>query len=393
MSTTSKLWSPSFVLACGANFSMFFAFYMLLPILPIYLAEDLMASSSQVGLVLSCYVIMALCIRPFAGFFVDSLPRKKLLLVCFAIYSACFGAYLVASTLLIFAIFRAFHGASFGITTVSLNTLAIDIMPSERRGEGVGYFGVTSNLAMAIGPMVALMVYEKYASFDLLFMIAIGMCIVGLFLASFIKAKERPRVHDKEPLSLDRFILIKGLPAALAMALISVSYGILNTYIAIYGQQAVGIESGAGMFFVYFAGGLIVSRLVAGKSINRGLFRPVTITGISILISSYTLFIIFQIPIVYYSSAVAMGVGYGMLSPAFQTMLINLAPHNKRGTANATYLASWDLGIGLGVLMGGVIADYWTLTNAFMVGVGMLIIGLIHYVFVVSAHYQANKLR
>lgn len=388
-----RLWSPSFLAACGANFSLFFAFYMLLPIMPMYLEQDLGASSSQVGVVLSSYVIMALIIRPFAGFFVDSLPRKKLLLVCFTLYTLCFGGYLIAASLVVFALFRSLHGATFGITTVSMNTLAIDIMPSERRGEGIGYFGVMSNLAMATGPMVALMMYEEHGSFNMLFAISIAMGLLGIIFSSLIKAKPREKVVDKSPVSLDRFILIKGLRGAAVMSLISFSYGILNTYIAIYGKKYVGIESGAGMFFLYFAAGLIVSRLVAGRLVNRGLFRPITITGVSILIVSYLLFIFVNTPIVYFSTAVAMGMGYGMLSPSFQTMFINLAPHNKRGTANATYLASWDLGIGMGVLMGGIIADHWSLNNAFMCGVVLLAIGLTIYLWVVAPFYAKNKLR
>lgn len=390
----SGLWSSSFLFACGANFSMFFAFYMLLPVMSLYLGQEMGADNSQIGMILSSYVIMALLIRPFAGFFVDTLPRKKLLLFCLMLYFLCFSGYILAASLLVFLLFRAFHGATFGISTVSMNTIAIDIMPSERRGEGIGYFGVMSNLAMATGPMISLMIYDATHSFQYLFMLAMFMAFMGFVLSSFIKTGARPRVvGEVEPLSLDRFILVKGLRAAAAMAMISFSYGMMSTYIAMYGNTVVGVTSGSGIFFLYFAAGLIVSRLLSGRLINKGYFRVVAIPGISLLIVSYILFVSVLTPFMYYASGIAMGVGYGMLSPTFQTMLINLAPHNKRGTANATYFASWDLGIGLGVLMGGIITDHWTLITAFKSGIVLLIAGLITYTFVVAPYYEKNKLR
>lgn len=390
----TQLWNRSFLFACGANFSMFFAFYMLLPVMSIYLGQELGADNSQIGMILSSYVIMALLIRPFAGFFVDTLPRKALLVTCLGLYVLCFSGYIIAGSLLVFLLFRAFHGATFGITTVSMNTLAIDIMPAERRGEGIGYFGVMSNLAMAVGPMIALFVFDTTHNFHHLFMIAMGMALLGFILSLFIQSDPRPKpTGEVEPISLDRFILVKGLRAAAAMVFISFSYGMMTTYIAMYGNTVVGVTSGSGIFFMYFAAGLIVSRLVSGRLINKGLFKPVTITGIVLLIITYCFFVTMLTPIVYYVCGIALGVGYGVLSPSFQTMLINLAPHNKRGTANATYFASWDLGIGLGVLMGGIIADHWMLLTAFKSGIVMLIIGLVVYTFVVAPYYAKNKLR
>lgn len=391
---TKNLWNSNFLFACGANFSMFFAFYMLLPIMSMYLGQELGANNSQIGMILSSYVIMALLIRPFAGFFVDTLPRKTLLIACLAFYVLCFGGYIIAGSMLIFLLFRAFHGTTFGISTVSLNTLAIDIMPSERRGEGIGYFGVMSNLAMAIGPMMALMIFDATHNFHHLFFFAMGMALLGLILSTFIKPDPRPKVTTGvEPISLDRFILVKALRTAAAMVLVSFSYGMMTTYIAMYGNTVIGVRSGSGMFFMYFAAGLIVSRLISGRLINKGHFKLVSISGIILLIISYCVFVSILTPTIYYASGVLMGIGYGMLSPAFQTMIINLAPHNKRGTANATYFASWDLGIGLGVLMGGVIADNWTLVTAFQSGILLLILGLIQYIFVVAPYYTKNKLR
>ena len=132
-----KLWTHSFCAVAAGNFLLFFAFYLLLPVLPMYLSEAFAASRSTAGFILSSYTITALMIRPFAGYMVDTFPRKKLLLICYFTFLLFFGGYLLAGTLLLFAIIRAGHGIAFGLLTVSNSTVAIDVMPSSRRGEGI----------------------------------------------------------------------------------------------------------------------------------------------------------------------------------------------------------------------------------------------------------------
>lgn len=387
------IWTPRFFAACAANFALFFAFYMLMPIMPMYLADEFRADNSTIGLVLSSYVIMALLIRPFAGFFVDTWPRKILMMVCYAAYVVIFGGYVVASTLIGFTIFRALHGLTFGITTVSVNTVAIDIIPAQRRGEGIGYFGIMSNLAMAFGPMSSMLLLGYFGGYKPMFVLATAVALVGLFFAALVKTPAREPVKGKAPMSLDRFILTKGLWAALTMMLLSFGYGTLNTYIAIYGQQKFGIDSGVGMFFLCLAGGLIVSRILSGRFINNGYFRMVGITGIVLLIVSYTMLVLSHDPMFYYISGVISGVGYGMISPTFQTMLINMGASHQRGTANATYFASWDLGIGLGIMLGGVVSDKWNFDVTFLSEIGLLVLGLFLFVLVVMPYYEKNKVR
>lgn len=388
-----KLWTGSFFAACGANFLMFFAFYMLLPILPMYLAEQFAVTKSTAGLILSSYTIMALLFRPFAGFMVDSFPRKPLLLICYTFFIAYFGGYMLAGALAVFAILRATHGMAFGMVTVSVNTVAIDIMPASRRGEGIGYFGVSTNLAMAIGPMVALMIHDATPNYDWIFATALGVGLFGLFVASLIKGTKTEAVGAKQTLSLDRFLLIKGIPGAVTTIFLSFAYGILSTYVAIYGTEEIGLTGGTGIFFVCLSGGLVVSRLVSGKLINRGYLTLVSKVGISILIVGFLCFVIFKHPLSFYGCGVAIGVGYGLLCPTLQTMFINLANHNQRGTANATYLTSWDFGVGSGVLLGGIIAQHTSYSSAFLLGTLLLCVGLGLFWAWAGPYFNRNKLR
>lgn len=154
-----KLWNANYCLAMIGNFMMFFSFYLLTPLLPIYLDAQFGADKDLIGLVLSGYVLAALVVRPFSGFIVDSFNRKKVLVLCFFIFFICFTGYIGASSILMFALVRTLHGFPFGATTVANSTVAIDVLPSARRNEGVGYYGLSNNLAMAIAPSVGIYIF------------------------------------------------------------------------------------------------------------------------------------------------------------------------------------------------------------------------------------------
>ena len=133
-----RLWNKNYIKVMTANFSLFFAFYLLTPLLPLYLSETFGATKDVIGLVLSGYTITALLFRPFSGYLVDSFPRKTVLMVSFSAFAIFFAGYLAAGTLLLFTIVRTLHGGPFGTLTVANSTVAIDVLPSSRRNEGIG---------------------------------------------------------------------------------------------------------------------------------------------------------------------------------------------------------------------------------------------------------------
>ena len=159
-----RLITRSYCCILAANFLLFFGFWLLMPVLPFYLSEVFEADKTAIGMVLSCYTVAALCIRPFSGYLLDTFARKPLYLLAYSIFTALFGGYMLAGTLTLFILMRIIHGFSFGMVTVSGNTIVIDIMPSARRGEGLGYYGLTNNMAMSIGPMTGLFLHDAGAS-------------------------------------------------------------------------------------------------------------------------------------------------------------------------------------------------------------------------------------
>ena len=411
-----RLWNRNYLKVMTANFALFFAFYLLTPLLPLYLYETFGATKDVIGLVLSGYTIVALLFRPFSGFFVDSFPRKMVLLIAYSAFAIFFAGYLAASSLLLFTIVRTLHGGPFGAVTVANSTVAIDVLPSSRRNEGIGYYGLSNNLAMAISPTFALFVYSETHNFQLLFWLAFAVATFGLIvdstvtlnkvssskfqvsssnhkvpleLRSLSKRESSNLKVQRTALRLDRFFLKSGWLIGVNMVFFGFCFGVLSNYLAIYGKQVLGMTGGTGAWFMLCSIGLILSRLQGGKALREGKLTQNAAEGMVISLVGYTLFILmptlfslFPLPsyilhlIGYYGSALLIGLGNGHLWPAFQNMMISVAHHNERGTANSTILVSWDCGMGLGILVGGIIAEllgysaaFWTVAIINLAGV------------------------
>lgn len=388
-----KLWNSNYLKVWIANFMIFFSFMLLTPLLPLYLKETFDANKQMIGIVLSGYTLTALIIRPFSGFFVDSFPRKKVLLIFYGLFCVFFGGYLMAGSLLLFAIVRTLHGAPFGATTVSNSTVAIDVLHPTRRAEGIGYYGLSNNIASAIAPALAIYILHLTNSYELLFWLSLITSGIGFAINSTLKLNDRELIKDKPKISLDRFFLLKGWSEGAAMICYSFSYGVLATYVAIYGKEELGITGGTGFFFMLLSIGLILSRLIGSRTLRQGKIVQNASVGICISLCGYLLFAALHNPIGYYGAALVIGLGNGHMWPAFQTMFINLAPHTQRGTANSSVLISWDIGVGLGILAGGVISEnvsyHWAFWTAWIVN----LVGVIAFFAYVRKSFLKNKLR
>ena len=387
-----RLWNRNYCKVMAANFSLFFAFYVLTPLLPLYLSEHFGATKDMIGLVLSGYTITALLFRPFSGYVVDSFPRKTVLMICFSAFAIFFTGYLAASTLLLFTIVRTLHGGPFGGLTVANSTAAIDVLPSSRRTEGIGYYGLSNNLAMAIAPTIGIWIYELTDSFDFLFWLALVVACAGWLTDATVKFPEKEIVRNKSKLSLDRFFLVRGWLLGLNMVAFGFSFGVLSNYLAIYGKEEMGITGGTGTYFLLCSLGLMASRLQGGKALRQGRLTHNAGSGMVISLIGYTMFILVPNGIGYYSSALLIGLGNGHMWPAFQNMTINVAHNNQRGTANSTILISWDIGMGLGILLGGVISEFLGYGAAFWTVVVVNATGVLTFFLATKAFFLSRNL-
>lgn len=386
-----KLWSASFLNVCFANFLMACSFNLLMPSIPLYITEQLGVSQSKTGIVLASYAIALLFIRPFSGYMVDIYSRKKLLFVAFTCYVLIFFGYFFATTVLLFILVRFIHGLTWGLTTVSSSTLAIDVVPSQRRAEGIGYYGTFMNVAMAIGPFIAIHIYN-HSGFQVLLWYAIFMGTLGIITVAMIKAPEKPKAKiEPQKLSLDRFFLIRAWPIFLNQLLPCFAWGTIGPFVAQYGKQ-INVEN-AGIFFPFWAVGIIVSRIFSGKLVDKGKIHFVNMSAMFTISVSFLLFATVHSIYAFCAAGLFIGVGFGMMLPALQTLYINMTDHSQRGTANSTYLIGFDLGLALGMLIGGYISGKYSFEILFLIASVLCFVSIIVYWLWSMPVFERKRLR
>lgn len=385
--TRPVLWNRNFVQCCISYFLMNFAFYMLMPTLPVYLVEELGISTSKVGMVVGCYTIGLLCVRPFSGYLVDCFSRKPLYLFSFTLFACIFAGYWFALTAGMIMAVRLLQGGFMGLTSVSGNTITIDVIPSKRRGEGMGFYGLTINLAMSLAPLVAVGLYDRYG-FSWIVSASLVAAFAGIGSVCLIRYPKREKAL-RPAFSLDRFILVKALPAALSYLLIAIPYGMLLSFVVLYGKET-GVPD-PGYFFICLAIGVGTARLVSGRLVDRGKIHQVSVLSLVLLAISFALFALVHIPVVFFVCGLAIGIGFGVSVPAYQCLFVNVASHAMRGTATSTYLTSFDFGMGVGMLLAGFIASLSSLSVAFGAGAVCCLLSLLVYVRLVKASYERNK--
>ena len=389
----NRLWNRNYVFVMLANFLLFFSLYNLMPILPIYLADELGAGRDIIGEVMGGFIITGLMIRPFSGYIVDSFPRKKVLMVCYLVFSLFNIGFVASTTVLMFGLVRTLQGFAFGSTSVANSTVAIDVLPSSRRSEGIGYYGISNNLAMAIGPSVALALYNNIPNRHLVFAVPLISSLIGFACIMMVKNKPRAIVKNQVPLSFDRFFLKVSLTEGFNLIPFAFASATLTTYLAIYGKQELGIYSGSGVFFLVLSVGLILSRVFTNKWVRRGYIIENVKAGMILVVVGFLVFVGISHMAAFYVSALIIGLGYGTMCPSYQSMFINLAPNSRRGTANSSYLTSWDVGAGIGIFSGGYIAERTSYHFVYWICFAACVVGALIYFAYTSKHFNRLKIR
>lgn len=410
-----RLFTRSYMFILAANFLLFLGFWLLIPVLPFYLKETYNCPEAMLGAILCCYTVSGLCVRPFSGFLMDKFPRKPIYILCYFICASIFLGYMTAGVLTWFIILRALHGIAFSSVTVGGNTLCVDITPSSRRGEALGYYGLTNNTAMALGPMTGLFMHD-HVSYEGIFITGMLFSIIGLLCAFCVKARTpesiiarklekqqtgKDPVSSQKKLSLDRFILLKGIPVSISLLMLSIPYGATTNFVAMYTRE-INLDVPSGFFFTLMAVGMGASRLVAGKKVDQGYITQCIHIGLYPVILAFFMLSMcrFIAPesmniaeCTFFAVPLLLGIGFGIIFPAMNTLYINLAPNNQRATATSTYLTAWDVGIGIGIASSGVIAQHFTFYMVYLIGSILCTVSLIFFVIKVTPHYNRNKLR
>jgi MFS family permease len=384
----TKVWNRDFTLLTLSNFLMCSAYYSLISTLPMFVSGELKASESQVGMVMAAYVIAAILVRPFCGFGLDRYGRKIIFLGSLLVYSVTFGGYLLATTLMFMVVIRFLHGLTWGLTTTSNATVAGDIIPNNKRGEGFGYFGVSTTAGMALGPLIGTVVYG-YGGYTAMFLAGALIGLVSMALASAIRYREFYTPKADLEFRLKNLLETRVIMPSVNLMVIMLTYGGLISFIALYGYET-GIGNPSGFFLIY-AFGIISSRFTTGKALDRHGPRKIIIICLGLLIIGFPLLALWQDQAGFYMAALILGFGNGVVFPTFQTMANNMVPASRRGAASSTLFISVDIGMGLGMVIMGVIAQYFSIATAFLVCSGIAAAGMLLFLFYTLNYYLTHR--
>ncbi|TCS96668.1 MFS transporter [Hazenella coriacea] len=357
--TTKKIWTKDFILLSLANFFLFGSFFLLLSSLPLFAVQQLQAREEQVGLIIGIFTIAAIIVRPYAGLFLDQWGRRKVVVLSLLFFVIATVGYFSAFSLFILLILRLLHGAAFGISTTALGTVAADIVPAERRGEGLGYFGTFNMLAMVVGPAIGLYIIHQSSS-HWLFFICLILALMGLGFVMVIRYPQSEQSPTQVRFRLSdwkKMIEPKAIPYSLPLVGLGVVFGGIVSFISLY-ATTLGDPNLAGGFYFVYAIALIAARILAGKLFDQRGSDLVVYPGILAYVLGLSCLGVAQGPILFYLAAAFIGFGYGSIQPSLQALVIESVPKQRRGAATATFFIAIDLGIGLGSLLLGFVATW-----------------------------------
>lgn len=351
---TKHLWARNFFILIIANFALFIAFYMLFPTLPVYIKE-ITGKDALTGLAMGALLLAAVLFRPFAGALIDTGKRKAVFLFGTAVFFLCTLCFNLAPALLILLLARFMQGFGWAYCNTAAGTIASDIIPKPRLAEGMGYYGLSLSLGMAIGPALGLFLIQGY-SFQLMFNICAGFVLLSFLLAQFINYPNVKITTTKKPLSIKTFFEKKALHPSLVIFFTSIGYAAVVSFLALFGQERQ--VSDIGLFFVVYAISLTVFRPFFGRLADTKGYAIVMVNGL--ILCSLAMIIIYfahTLP-VFILAGIVYGMGYGAVQPTTQALSVLYVPMERRGAATATFFLFLDLGMCLGAIMWGFVAQY-----------------------------------
>lgn len=357
-----RLWTRDLVLAAMANFAIATVFYLLMTTMAVYAIDRFSASDTTAGLASSMFVIGATIARLFAGNLADLVGRRRTLVascVVFVLAAACYLPVHAARTFAGLLIVRAVHGVAFGVASTAATALAQSLIPASRRAEGTGYFTLSMTLATAIGPFLALGLVHG-PGYQALFGASLGIAAVAMAVTMFLRTKDR-QLPAAEREHLRRFhprdmLHPRVLPVATSMLLLAICYSGVLTFLNAYTDQR-DLRSGARLFFLVYAASVLLSRLVVGRVQDRRGDNVVVYPAIVAFGAGLAVLGMARSNAVVLLAGVLMGLGFGTLMSAMQSITVGLVPARRVGVAVSTHYFMIDLGTGCGpVLLGLALA-------------------------------------
>jgi len=369
-SAAPALLTRPFLFICLATGFFYLSFYLILPVMPLYVAS-LGGTSSQIGLIIGLFAAMAMLMRPPAGWLIDTRGTRPILLVGMAIFLLASLGYIAARSVQPILALRLFHGIGMGLFPTAATVVIAELAPPTRRGEAMGWFGIANSLGLILGPVAGPFVAGR-AGFPVLFLLAAGSAAAGMACIGLVPASERPARRWRLPRPSDLVSRAAVLPS-LILLLLYVPYGTVVAFIPLV-ATARGIEN-PGLFYAVFATAMLLVRAKAGEiSDRRGraavIVPAMIVTGLSSLVLGLT-----TGPVGVLAGGALLGVGFGAAQPALMALTTDRVVPAERGKAMGTFYTAWELGIASGAAGAGWLLNVTDFSTLFLIGAAMPIGG------------------
>jgi len=375
------IWTKPFVSLFFTNLSVFTVFYGLVTTLPLYAIGVLNRTDEEAGLLMTVFLLSAIVVRPFTGKILDIAGKRKMLWIGLAFYLICTVLYYFIQPFAGLLVLRFVQGIWFSIITTATLSIAADIVPITRRGAGLGYFSMSTNLAVVLGPLIALAVIQSY-SFDVLFVVLSILMIIGVSTSLSAPAGVIPVKNDvKSKLSFGDLFEKRAVPVAFLGSLIALSYASVLSFLSIYAQEK-GLLALASSFYLVFAAVMLLTRPFTGRLFDEKGPQYVIIPGFIFFAIGLVLLANMDSAISFLIAGAFVGFGYGALVPSFQTLAVQSTKHERSGYATATFFTFFDSGLAIGSFVLGLIALHFGYESVYLVSGALAFAVLILYMVI-----------
>ena len=395
--TNEKLWTKEFILLSFINFLATLVYFLLLVTIAKYAVSEFKVSTSTAGLASSIFIIGSLFGRLAGGRFIGQLGGKKTLFYGLIFFLITTLLYFSAFNITLLLIYRLLQGVAVGLVGTATGTIIAQILPANRRGEGIGYFSLSAILATAVGPYIGLLLLQNFEGFNVIFIfnailaiIVVLMFFLVKFPESLVKPTQSGKATEEQTGFLSKFIETRAVPISLIALFVGLAYSGILSFMSFYTAE-INLEKIGSYFFLIYAAVVIISRPVTGKLLDaRGaniiIYPCLVIFAVGMyLFSSATTSIIFVI------SAILIGIGYGNFTSVSQAVAVKSTPRERMGLATSTFFILYDIGLGFGPFVLGKLVPSIGYRSIFEWMVVVIVISIVLYYFLHGKKETASK--
>lgn len=354
---SQKLWTKSFIMILTINFLLFLSLNMVAPALPIYF-QNIGFSQTLTGIALSTYTLGSFLVRPIAGVALDRFGRRAIFFITTSLLIILCIAHTWSTSIVFLLLLRFLYGIDWGFASTTTSTIATDCIPRHMVGRGMGMFGVSISLAPAFAPVLAIELMNRY-EFSGMIYVTTFVLIIALVHELFFPFNTQP--HQKstkiknKPKEKDKILERTAILPAITIGLATLTMGPVTTYVPLY-AITMGMEN-AGYFFTIFAIGIIIVRATIGPIMDRWGFVATSVPSFILMFVAMIILGMAQNLPQLLLSGFLYGMGNGGAQTTIQSLAVTNVSRERFGAANGTFFIGFDVGIGLGGLLGGLFTD------------------------------------